>query len=112
MLFKSKKRAMKVESAIALEAGFVVSRQAFSNLLKKLEENEIVRRKVIESRPPRVEYSLAEGLNSLFDRMVEVARIKHGNRQTIDTLINEEALLLAKYLRNELKDWNPRIPSL
>jgi len=55
---------------------------------------------------------LAEGLNSLFDRMVEVARIKHGNRRTIETLINEEALLLAKYLRNELKDWNPRIPSL
>jgi DNA-binding HxlR family transcriptional regulator len=39
--------------------GFVVSRQAFSNLLKKLEENKIVSRKVIESRPPRVEYSLA-----------------------------------------------------
>jgi DNA-binding HxlR family transcriptional regulator len=39
--------------------GFVVSRQAFSNLLKKLEENEIVSRKVIESRPPRVEYSIS-----------------------------------------------------
>jgi DNA-binding HxlR family transcriptional regulator len=39
--------------------GFVVSRQAFSNLLKKLEENEIVSRKVIDSRPPRVEYSLS-----------------------------------------------------
>ena len=38
--------------------GFVVSRQAFSNLLKKLEENGLVSRKVIESRPPRVEYSL------------------------------------------------------
>jgi hypothetical protein len=56
--------------------------------------------------------SLAEGFNDLFDRMVDVARIKHGNRQTIDTLISEEALLLAKYLRNERKDWNPRIPSL
>ena len=56
--------------------------------------------------------SLAEGLNGLFDCMVDVARIKHGNRQTIDTLISEEALLFAKYLRNEKKDWNPRIPSL
>jgi hypothetical protein len=41
--------------------------------------------------------------------LVDVARIKHGDRQTIDTLISEEAFLLAKYLRNEKKDWNPRI---
>lgn len=53
--------------------------------------------------------SLAEGLNGLFDRVVDVARIKHGNRQTIDTLICEEALLFAKYLRGEKKDWIPRI---
>jgi hypothetical protein len=33
--------------------------------------------------------------------MVNVERIKVGNRQTIDTLISEEALLFAKYLRNE-----------
>jgi len=36
------------------------------------------------------------------------SRIKHGNRQTIDTLIREEALLLAKYLRHERKEWIPR----
>jgi CRISPR-associated protein Cas1 len=53
--------------------------------------------------------SLAEGLNSLFDRMVDIARIKHGDRQTIDTLISEEALLFAKYLRGEKRDWLPRI---
>jgi CRISPR/Cas system-associated endonuclease Cas1 len=56
--------------------------------------------------------SLAEDLANLFDRLVDVTRIKHGNRQTIDTLISEEALLFAKYLRNERRDWNPRIPSL
>jgi len=38
--------------------GFVVSRQAFSNLLKSLEKNQIAKRTVIENRPPRVEYSL------------------------------------------------------
>jgi DNA-binding HxlR family transcriptional regulator len=38
--------------------GYVVSRQAFSNLLRVLEENSIADRKVIENRPPRVEYSL------------------------------------------------------
>ena len=35
--------------------------------------------------------------------MVNVERIKVGKRQTIDTLISEEALLFAKYLRNERK---------
>jgi len=37
---------------------------------------------------------------------------KHGKKQTLDTLINEEALLLAKYLRNEIKTWNPRMLSI
>jgi hypothetical protein len=49
---------------------------------------------------------LAEGLNNLFEKTVEISRIKHGNKQTIDTLISEEALLLAKYLRNERAVWN------
>jgi hypothetical protein len=48
--------------------------------------------------------SLAEDLNRLFDRMIEVPRIKHGSRQSIDTLIAEEALLFAKYLRQEKKE--------
>jgi CRISPR-associated endonuclease Cas1 len=56
--------------------------------------------------------SLAEALNSLFNRYVEIPRIRHGKRQTLDTLINEEALLLAKFLRNERKEWNPRLPIL
>ena len=53
---------------------------------------------------------LADGLNNLFDKMIEITRIKHGNKQTIDTLISEETLLFAKYLRNERREWNPRIP--
>jgi CRISPR-associated endonuclease Cas1 len=53
--------------------------------------------------------SLAEDLSAFFDRMVDVERIKVGKRQTVDTLINEEALLFAKYLRNERKDWIPRL---
>jgi hypothetical protein len=52
------------------------------------------------------------GLNNYFESMVEIPRMKVGKRQTFETLINEEALLFAKYLRNERKDWNPRIPSL
>jgi hypothetical protein len=56
--------------------------------------------------------SLAEDLNALFDRMVNVERIKVGNWQTIDILISEEALLFEKYLRNERKDWKPRLAVL
>jgi CRISPR-associated protein Cas1 len=56
--------------------------------------------------------SLAEGLNQLFNRKVDMPRIKHGKIQILDTLITEEALLLAKYLRNENKDWNPRVAKL
>ena len=55
---------------------------------------------------------LAEGLNLFFERKVDIPRIKHGKSQTIDTLIREEALLLAKYLRNEKKNWMPRIAIL
>jgi len=30
-------------------------------------------------------------------------------KQELETLINEEAMLIAKYLRNERKRWIPRI---
>jgi len=55
---------------------------------------------------------LAEDLNKLFDRVVEVPRIRHGSRQTLDTLINEEAYLLAEFPRCERETWIPRIASL
>ena len=55
--------------------------------------------------------SLADGLNNLFNHTVEISRIRHGKRQTLDTLINEEALLLAKFLRDETKEWKPRLPT-
>jgi hypothetical protein len=35
-----------------------------------------------------------------------------GMRQIFETLINEEALVLAKYLRNEREEWIPRFSSL
>ena len=50
-------------------------------------------------------------LNEFFESKVNVARIKFGKEQTIETLINEEALLFAKYLRSEKKTWHPRIES-
>jgi len=54
----------------------------------------------------------AEGLNQFFITVVQVARIKQGSRQSLDTLINEEAYLLAQYLRNEKQPWVPRLATL
>jgi CRISPR-associated protein Cas1 len=51
-------------------------------------------------------------LNLYFKSKIEIPRIKVGKRQEIETLIAEEALLFAKYLREEIEEWNPRIVSL
>jgi len=53
--------------------------------------------------------SLMRALNNYFESKVEVPRIRYGFYQTLETLINEEALLLAKYLRGERDTWIPRI---
>jgi CRISPR-associated protein Cas1 len=54
---------------------------------------------------------LLKALDELFESYIEIPRIRHGHRQTLETLINEEAYLLAKYLRNERKTWKPRLIS-
>ena len=51
-------------------------------------------------------------LNAYFGAKVEVPRMRMGERQEIETLINEEALLFAKYLRGEKPTWIPRIVAL
>lgn len=56
--------------------------------------------------------SLAEDLNNLFEHTVNVPRMKYGKKQTLDTLINEEAYLFAQFLRNEKPSWIPRIVTL
>ena len=48
-------------------------------------------------------------LNDYFEAKVEIPRTKVGEKQTIETLISEEALLFSKYVRNEKKEWIPRI---
>jgi CRISPR-associated endonuclease Cas1 len=55
---------------------------------------------------------LTKRLYKYFEMEVEIPRIKIGKRQTIETLISEEALLLAKFLRDERKSWIPRIAVL
>lgn len=40
--------------------------------------------------------------------IIEIPRIIIGEKQELETLINEEALLFAEFLRNETESWQPR----
>jgi len=60
---------------------------------------------------PRRERQLSNVGDKYFESIVEIPRISVGERQTIETLINEEALLFAKYLRIENPTWVPRLVS-
>ena len=55
---------------------------------------------------------MMEALGRFFESKVKIPLIRHGKKQKIETLINEEALILAKYLRDERKDWFPRISTM
>ena len=55
---------------------------------------------------------MMKALEGFFESKVDIPLIRHGKRQRIETLINEEALLLAKYLRGEKTDWAPRIATV
>jgi CRISPR-associated protein Cas1 len=88
--------------------------QHYMKICKKqfVTKNEAMTRKKVGKR----EYlndidskKLMQGLNKLFEIEVEIPRIRHGKKQPLETLINEEALLLARYLRNEKKEWRPRV---
>jgi len=52
---------------------------------------------------------LISGLNKYVETRVAIPRIRRGEHQEIETLISEEALLFAKYLRGEKPTWRPRI---
>ena len=56
--------------------------------------------------------TLLDELNDFFETRVEVKRIRNGQHQTLETLINEEALLFARYLRGESQSWVPRVAYL
>lgn len=51
-------------------------------------------------------------VNDLFRNRINVPRIRHGEKQEIETLISEEALLFAMYLRGEKPTWVPRVAEL
>jgi CRISPR-associated endonuclease Cas1 len=51
-------------------------------------------------------------LDKYFETKVSIPRIRRGRKQELETLINEEALLLAQYLRDEKPTWQPRFVTL
>ena len=51
---------------------------------------------------------LMKKLELYFQITVDIPRIKVGKKQTVETLINEEALILANFLRTEQEAWKPR----
>ena len=55
---------------------------------------------------------LLSHLEKYFEKRVAIPRMRRGECQEIETLISEEAMLLAKYLRNERQTWVPRIVSI
>jgi CRISPR-associated protein Cas1 len=57
-------------------------------------------------------HGLVRGLNQYFQSKVKIPRIRMGERQEIETLINEEALMFAMFLRDEKQSWKPRIAEL
>jgi len=60
----------------------------------------------------KMQQEFFEKANLYFQTKVQVPRIRRGKTQEIETLINEEAYLFAKYLRGERLTWTPRIAEL
>ena len=81
---------------------FVLKQEAFSANRKGKREylNQIKNREFLKA------------LDVFFTSKVEIPRVKRGKKQEIETLISEEALLLARYLREKIPSWNPRTADL
>lgn len=78
---------------------FVLKTEAYSR-------NKIGKRQYLNESRNR---DFVNRLNRYFETEVTVPRIRRGKHQEIETLINEEAFLFAKYLRDERPTWHPRI---
>jgi CRISPR-associated protein Cas1 len=52
---------------------------------------------------------MTKRLQTYFMKIVRVPRIRKGERQELETLVNEEAYILAQYLRGERENWVPRV---
>ena len=76
-----------------------------------------VRRKLAKRKGKRQHHEgkgrdLLNCIDGYFEKGVATSRMRGGECQEIETLINEEALLLAGYLRNEKQKWIPRLVTI
>jgi len=60
----------------------------------------------------KIQNDYLKKLNAFFLTKVQVPRMRIGKQQELETLINEEALLFAQYLRGEKTTWHPRVVEL
>ncbi|GAI51072.1 unnamed protein product [marine sediment metagenome] len=58
-----------------LKQDFVASRRTFSIIIKELEKEGIVTRKLIDSRPPRVKYSLTKKGKEVAENLSKLDKI-------------------------------------
>jgi CRISPR-associated protein Cas1 len=82
------------------------------DFIMKVEEYSTSKKGKREYLNDSLTHSFVKGLNEYFEAKVEIPRIRLGRKQKIETLISEEALLLAMCVRNEKQTWKPRIPQL
>ena len=87
----------------------------YSKTLKQKDFEKCYRKGHYEKRTPRIflnhpnTNNLIKTLNKYFELTVDIPRIRRGKKQKLETLINEEASLLAMYIREEKSEWTPRI---
>jgi CRISPR-associated protein Cas1 len=84
-------------------------RQDFTVKTENLSVNKKSKREYLNDIQTHV---FTRNLNRYFESNVNIPRVRRGQQQEIETLINEEALLFAQYLRNEKSSWTPRITDL
>lgn len=74
------------------------------------EERRLMKKRIHLNKRKTIE--LTNKLYNYFQHKVFIPRIKHEGRQEIESLINEETMFMAKYLRNERKRWGLSIMEL
>lgn len=83
-----------------------LNRQNFMFKTETLSRGKASKREYLDETKTR---NFLKQLDDFFESTVEIPRIRVGKKQTIETLINEESLVMAQYLRDDRKIWTPRI---
>jgi len=82
----------------------------FTTKIENYSTKRMAKREYLNNEKTR---QLMKGINDLWEQKVEIKRVEgHGEKTTVETWINETAILLAKYIRNEKSSWQPQIALL